>query len=99
MFDPEFCRGISVGQRHELPGNKAVVSRGIQDINDGFEVEMTGSGIPPIRIRHVEVEDAVDDGPDALFDLGLFDVHVEGIEQKTEVIRADPFDEIQALGR
>ena len=36
--------------------------------------------------------------PDALFDVRLFDVHVEGVQQQAKVIRADAFDEFQPLG-
>ena len=35
---------------------------------------------------------------DTFFDAGFFDVHVVGIQQQAEVIRANPLDEVQSLG-
>ncbi len=99
MFDPQLGGGVGVGQRHELSRNEAVVAGGVQDIQNRHEIQVPGARIPAIGVRHVKVKNAVADGPDAVLDFHLLDVHVKSIEQEPEVVRAHPLDEIQPLGR
>ena len=92
------CGGFGIGFGQEFAGNPALVTGGKESLQNGFEIQVPCAGIPAVGIGHVEVEDARTARADAVFDIRLFDVHVEGVQQQAEVIRADPLDQLQPLG-
>ena len=74
-----------------------MITGGKELIQDRFEIQMTGTGIPAIGIGNMKMEDMFPALADALLNHWLFDVHVKGIEEQPEVICTNTFDQFQSL--
>ena len=59
---------------------------------------MTGTGVPPVGVGNVKVEDPVTTAADALLHGGLLDVHMEGIQEQPQGVRTHRLQQVQPLG-
>ena len=97
ILDGALRSGVGTRNGHKLTRHISLVANLTQSGQDASEIQMSSARMPTIGVGHVEVEDPLTAGTNAVLDGGFLDIHVEGIEQQAEILCPYVLDEVQAL--